>query len=134
MIVLTPTHRLAREIKQRNVDACTYHSFYRYKGDVWTPEKMGEKFIPYIIIWDEACTVSVDVLQMFLDWLLRSNTKVIICGDHGQPPPFVGKSPHDWLKGFVDYYEEIETDYRAFDTELKEFKKLDYNRIKSNVK
>ncbi|KAL3887674.1 hypothetical protein ACJMK2_000068 [Sinanodonta woodiana] len=28
MIVLTPTHRLAREIKQRGVEACTYHSFF----------------------------------------------------------------------------------------------------------
>jgi len=66
MIVLTPNHRLAREIKQRNVDACTYHSFFRYKGDEWTPERMGEKFIPEIIIWDEICPVSLDVLNKFL--------------------------------------------------------------------
>lgn len=126
MIVLTPTHRLAREIKQRqkSVEACTYHSFFRYKGDVWTPERMGEKFIPGVVIWDEACTVSEDVLKMFLDWLLLNNTKVILCGDHGQPPPFVGRSPHNWLKGFVDYYEEVDTDYRALDEILREFKKL----------
>ena len=31
MNVLTPTHRLARDIKQRRVDAGTYHSFFRYK-------------------------------------------------------------------------------------------------------
>ena len=37
MIVLTPTHRLAREIIQRGVKARTYHSFFRYKGDKWTP-------------------------------------------------------------------------------------------------
>ena len=67
MIVLTPTHRLAREIKQRNVDAVTYHSFFRWKGDEWTPERICEKFIPEIIIWDEICTVSVDVLKIFLD-------------------------------------------------------------------
>ena len=63
---------------------------------------MGEKFIPVVIIWDEMCTVSLDVLHMFLDWLLRVNTKLILCGDHGHPPPFVDESPHDWLKGFVD--------------------------------
>ena len=124
MIVLTPTHRLAREIKQRGVDACTYHSFFRYNGDKWTPERMGEKFIPAIIIWDEICTVSLDVLKMFLDWLLQKNTTVIMCGDHGQPPPFIGAGPHDWLKGFVDYYEEIDTDYRALDEQLREVKKL----------
>jgi superfamily II helicase len=83
MIVLTPTHRLAREITQRGVEACTYHSFFRYSGDKWTPERMGEKFIPAVIIWDEICTVSLQVLQMFLDWLLRESGAVIMCGDHG---------------------------------------------------
>jgi len=75
MIVLTPNNRLAREIKLRNVDACTYHSFFRWKADEWTPDRMGEKFIPEIIIWDEICMVSLDVLQMFLEWLLRASTK-----------------------------------------------------------
>ena len=70
MIVVTPTHRVAREIMQRGVDACTYHSFFRWKGDEWTPDRMGEKFIPGVIIWDEICTVSVDVLKIFLTWLL----------------------------------------------------------------
>ena len=41
---------------------------------------MGEKFIPEIFIWDEICTVSLDVLQMFRDWLLRANTKVATGG------------------------------------------------------
>ena len=124
MIVLTPTHRLAREMKQRGVNACTYHSFFRYKGDSWTPDRMGEKFIPPVVIWDEIDTVSEDVLKMFLDWLLLQNTAVIMCGDHGQPPPFTGSSPHDWLSGFVDYYEEIDTDHRALDEQLRELKKL----------
>jgi hypothetical protein len=85
---------------------------------------MGEKFIPAVVIWDEICTVSLEVLQLFLYWLLRASGTVIMCGDHGQPPPFVGKCPHDWLKGFVDYYEEIDTDHRALDEPLREFKKL----------
>ncbi len=85
---------------------------------------MGEKYIPKIIIWDEICTVSLEVLQIFLDWLLLKNTAVIMCGDHGQPPPFVGQSPHEWLKIFVDYYEEISDDHRAIDESLKEFKRL----------
>jgi hypothetical protein len=124
MIVLTPTHRLAREMIQRGVNACTYHSFFRWKGDKWTPDRMGDKFIPEIIIWDEICTVSLDVLQTFLEWLLLKNTKVVMCGDHGQPPPCIGASPHEWLKGFVDYYEEITTDYRSIDERLREFKAL----------
>ena len=68
MIVLTPTHthRLAREIKQRGVDACMSHSFFRYMGDEWTPEGIDQKFIPEIIIWDEICTVYLDVLKQFL--------------------------------------------------------------------
>ena len=47
-----------------------------------------------------------------------------MCGDHGQPPPFVGGGPHDWLKGFFDNYEEINTNYRALDEQLREFNKL----------
>ena len=56
LIVLTPTHRLAREIKQRKVETCTYHSFFRYRGENsknfedWSPERMGTKKIPDIII------------------------------------------------------------------------------------
>jgi len=76
---------------------------------------MGEKCMPPVIIWDEIDTVSLDVLKMFLDWLLLQNTAVIMCGDHGQPPPFTGSSPHDWLSGFVDFYEEIDTNHRALD-------------------
>ncbi len=98
MIVLTPTHKPAREIKERGVNTCTYHSFFRWCGDTWTPSRMGEKYIPKIIIWDEMCTVSLEVLQIFLDWLLLKNTAVIMCGDQCQPPPFVGQSPHEWYR------------------------------------
>jgi hypothetical protein len=124
MIVFTPTHRLAREMKQRGVNACTYHGFFKYSGGTWTPERMGTKYIPDIILWDEIDTVSLDTLKPFLDWLLTKNTAIIMCGDHGQPPPFVGASPHCWLKSFVDYYEEITDDHRALDEKLKEFKML----------
>jgi hypothetical protein len=85
---------------------------------------MGEKYIPKYIIWDEICTVSLETLKTFLEWLLTKNTAVIMCGDHGQPPPFVGQSPHEWLKNNVDYYEEIHDDYRAIDEPLKELKRL----------
>lgn len=124
MITLTPTHRLAREMRQRNVNSCTYHSFFKYNGGTWTPERMGQKYIPEKIIWDEIDTVPLDTLKQFLDWLLKKNTAVIMCGDHGQPPPFTGESPHEWLKTFVDYYEEITDDVRALDATLKEFKTL----------
>ena len=47
-----------------------------------------------------------------------------MCGDFGKPPPFVGRGRQDWLKGFVDYYEEINTDNRALEEQLREVKKL----------
>ena len=68
--VLTPTHRLAKEMRARGVKAQTYHSFFRWSGkNDWTPERMGQKFIPRVIIWDEVCTVPRHILETFLDWL-----------------------------------------------------------------
>ncbi len=85
---------------------------------------MGEKYIPKYIIWDEICTVSLETLKTFLEWLLTKNTAVIMCGDHGQQLPFVGQSPHEWLKNNVDYYEEIHDDHRDIGKPLKELKRL----------
>ena len=136
MIVLTPTHRLAREMTQRGTRSCTYHSFFRWSGDAWNPDRMGDKYIPKIIVWDEICTVSLDNLRLFLNWLVTKNTAVVMCGDHGQPPPFVGPSPHEWLKRSVDYYEEITDDHRALDSTLREFKnliRLQPNKIQCEV-
>ena len=57
-LVFTPTHRLAKEMRARGVQAQTYHSFFLWSGQTeWTPERMGQKFIPRLIIWDEVCTV-----------------------------------------------------------------------------
>lgn len=57
-IVFTPTHRLAKEMRARGVEAQTYHSFFRWNGRAgWTPDRMGQKFIPRVVIWDEVCTV-----------------------------------------------------------------------------
>ena len=57
-LVFTPTHRLAKEMRPRGVVAQTDHSFFRWSGQMeWTPERMGQKFIPRVIIWDEVCTV-----------------------------------------------------------------------------
>jgi ATP-dependent exoDNAse (exonuclease V) alpha subunit len=97
---------------------------------------MGDKYIPKIIVWDEICTVSLDNLRLFFDWLVTKNTAVVMCGDHGQPPPFVGPSPHEWLKRSVDYYEEITDDHRALDSTLREFKnliRLQPNKIQCEV-
>ena len=50
-LVFTPTHRLAKEMRARGVQAQTYHSFFRWSGQTdWTPEKMGQKFVPRVII------------------------------------------------------------------------------------
>ncbi|MCU7845724.1 MAG: hypothetical protein KZQ93_17985, partial [Candidatus Thiodiazotropha sp. (ex Monitilora ramsayi)] len=53
-LVFTPTHRLAKEMRGRGVKAQTYHSFFRWSGQrEWTPERMDQKYIPRVIIWDE---------------------------------------------------------------------------------
>ncbi|KAK3796753.1 hypothetical protein RRG08_045761 [Elysia crispata] len=95
-LVFTPTHRLAKEMRSRGVDAQTYHSFFRWSGQAeWTPDRMGQKYIPRVIIWDEVCTVPRPVLETFLDWLNQRGVQVICCGDQGQPPPIAGELPHD---------------------------------------
>ena len=124
-IVFTPTHRLAKEMRTRDVKAQTYHSFFRWSGQTdWTPQRMGQKYIPKVIIWDEVCTVPKPILEMFLDWLDQKGVQVICCGDQGQPPPIAGEMPHDWLQKKANYYEEVTIDYRAKDEELKALKKL----------
>jgi hypothetical protein len=123
-LVFTPTHRLAKEMRSRGVDAQTYHSFFRWSGQAeWTPDRMGQKFIPRVIIWDEVCTVPRPVLETFLDWLNQRGVQVICCGDQGQPPPIAGESPHDWLKERCDYYKEITVDHRSKCNRLKALKR-----------
>ena len=46
----------------------------------------------------------------------------MVCyGDQGQPPPIAGVMPHNWLRENA-YYEEIETEHREGDEELKDLK------------
>ena len=123
-LVFTPTHRLAKEMRSRGAKAQTYHSFFRWSGqNEWTPDRMGQKYIPRVIIWDEVCTVPRPILETFLCWLDQRGVQVICCGDQGQPPPIAGEMPHDWLRQAADYYEEVEDDYRAKDVMLKALKK-----------
>ena len=105
-LVFTPTHRLAKEMRSRDVKAQTYHSFFCWSGqNDWTPERMGQKYIPCVIIWDEVCTVPRPILETFLKWLNQRGVQVICCGDEGQPPPIVGEMPHEWLRQHVSHYE-----------------------------
>ena len=54
----------------------------------WTPERMGQKFIPRVVIWDEIATVPKHILEPFLDWLVdHMGVQVVCCGDQGQPEP-----------------------------------------------
>ena len=123
-LVLTPTHRLAKAMRKRGVEAQTYHSFFRWSGqNDWTPERMGQKFVPRVIIWDEVCTVPQAILETFLDWLEGRGVQVICCGDQGQPPPIGGEAPHDWLREHADYHEEITVDHRAKCPELRALKR-----------
>ena len=127
-LVFTPTHRLAKKMRARGVQAQTYHSFFRWRGQTeWTPERMGQKFISRVIIWDEVCTVPRPTLETFLDWLEGRGVQIICCGDQGQLPPIAGEIPHDWLRAFAqqpaNYYGEVEVDHRAKDPLLKALKK-----------
>ena len=92
-------------------------------ADEWTPDRLGQKYIPRVIIWDEICTVPRPVLETFLDWLNQRGVQVICCGDQGQPPPIAGESPHDWLRERCDYYEEITVDHRSKCEDLKALKR-----------
>ena len=127
-LVFTPTHRLSKEMRVRGVQAQTYHRFFPWSGQTeWTPERVGQKFIPRVIIWDEVCTVPRPTLETFLDWLEGRGVQVICCGDQGQPPPIAGEMLHDWLRADAqrpaNYYEEVEFVHRAKDPLLKAFKK-----------
>ncbi|MEW8689164.1 MAG: hypothetical protein AB2556_25360, partial [Candidatus Thiodiazotropha sp.] len=69
-LVFTQIHRLAKEMRAREAKAQIYHSFFRWSRQTeWTPERMGQKYIPRVIIWDEVCTVPRPILETFLDWL-----------------------------------------------------------------
>ena len=115
-------------MRARGVQAQTYHSFFRLSGQTeWTPERMGQKFVPRVIIWDEVCTVPRPTLETFLGWLKGRGVQVICCGDQGQPPPIAGEMPHAWLREHClrtnGYYEDLKTDHRAKDRRLKTLKK-----------
>ena len=62
MIELIPSHRLA--VKQREVTACTYHRFFRWKSDEWTPDGMGGNIFLKSLF--EISTESLEILQIFL--------------------------------------------------------------------
>ncbi|MEW8689174.1 MAG: hypothetical protein AB2556_25410 [Candidatus Thiodiazotropha sp.] len=67
-LVFTPTHRLAKEMRERGVRAQTYHLFFRWSGQTeWTPDRMGNKFVLCMIIWDEVFTVRGPTLETFID-------------------------------------------------------------------
>ncbi|MEW8689172.1 MAG: AAA family ATPase [Candidatus Thiodiazotropha sp.] len=133
-LVLTPTHRLAKEMRARGAKAQTYHSFFHSSGQTeWTPERMGAKYIPRVIIWDKVCTVPRPILETFLDWLDDRGVQVVCCGDQGQQPPIAGEMPHDWLLRKGDYHEEVLVDHRSKELALKALKRgirLQPDRVK----
>ncbi|CAG8773607.1 2910_t:CDS:2, partial [Racocetra persica] len=95
----------------------TTHGIQVYQNNSigeWTPERMGEKKFPQVVIWD----------------------KIICCRDDAQPLPFFGEMPHNWLKERTNYYKEVSTDYRAKCPKLRELKKSmcrKNNRIQSKL-
>ncbi|MEW8688764.1 MAG: AAA family ATPase [Candidatus Thiodiazotropha sp.] len=116
-LVFTLTHRLAKEMRTRG--AQTYHSFFRWSGHIeWTPKRMGQKFIPRVIIWDEVCTVPRPTLETFLDWLEGRGVQIICCGYQEQPP----QSPEK-CRTTGSASMPMEVDHRAKDPLLKALKK-----------
>ncbi|MEW8689374.1 MAG: hypothetical protein AB2556_26420 [Candidatus Thiodiazotropha sp.] len=77
-------YRLVKEMRAKEAKAQTYHSFFRWSGQTeWTQERMGQNYIPRVIIWNEICTVSQPILETFLDWLDCRGVQVVCCGDQG---------------------------------------------------
>ncbi|MEW8689045.1 MAG: hypothetical protein AB2556_24765, partial [Candidatus Thiodiazotropha sp.] len=102
----------------------TYHSFFRWSGQTeWTPERMGQKYIPRVIIRDEVCTVPRPILETSAIEPVEEGVQVVCCDDQGQPPPIAGEMPHDWLQRRADYYDEVLVDHRAKEPALKAFKR-----------
>ncbi|MEW8687343.1 MAG: hypothetical protein AB2556_16145 [Candidatus Thiodiazotropha sp.] len=100
-------------MRARGAKAQTYHLFFHWSGQTeWTPERMGQKYIPRVIIWDEVCTLPRPILETFLNWLDCRGVQVVCCGDQGQPLPIAGEMRHDWLQRRADYYEEVLADQR----------------------
>jgi len=93
-LFLTPTHSLAKEMRARGVKVQTYHSLFFLAE--W-PERVGQKYVPRIIIWEEVCTVPLKALREFLVWLYRRGVRVICCGGQGQPASIKGEMPHGLL-------------------------------------
>lgn len=108
--VLTPTHRLERKIQRQGYDAQTYHSFFHYNGHKWVPEAVK---LPAVVIWDEICTVPLELLREFYEFM-KGRTQVVFIGDPHQPPPIAGEMPHEWLLSNA-YSEEMNDDYRSKD-------------------
>ncbi|CAG8537856.1 26269_t:CDS:2 [Gigaspora rosea] len=129
MVVFTHTNVLAKDFQNdHKVKVQTWHSFFRWNSvEEWTPKCMEEKKFLLVVIWDEICTVSRHILEMFIDYLLEQKC---------QPPPFFGEIPHDWLKERTEYYKKVLTDYRAKCSRLQELKKKmrrQNNRVQSDL-
>ncbi|MEW8689376.1 MAG: AAA family ATPase, partial [Candidatus Thiodiazotropha sp.] len=85
-LVFTPTHRLVKEMRARGAKAQTYHSFFRRSGQTeWTPERMRQKYIPRVIIWDEVCTVPRPILGTWLQ--RRADYYEEVLADHRAKEP-----------------------------------------------
>ena len=83
MVVFTHMNALAKDFQNdRKVKAQTWHSFFRWNGvGEWTPERMGEKKFPQVIIWDEVYMILRHILKMFINYLLEQKYQVICCED-----------------------------------------------------
>ena len=114
-------------MRARGVEAQTYHSFFRWSGQTeWTPERMGRKFIPRVIIWDVVCTVPRSTLDPFL--LARGSRRPgHLLWRTGTATPYHRRKADDWLRAVAkqpaNYYEEVEVDHRAKNPLLKALKK-----------
>ncbi|MEW8689437.1 MAG: hypothetical protein AB2556_26735 [Candidatus Thiodiazotropha sp.] len=71
-------------MRARGAKTQTSHSFFRWSGQTeWTPDRMGQKYIPCVIILDEVCTVPRPILETFLGWLDYRGVQVVCCDNQG---------------------------------------------------
>ena len=77
-------------MRARGVKAQNFYSFFRWSGQTeWTPERMGQKFILRLIIWDEVCTMPRLTLETALGWLegqASRSSAVATSGSRPQSP------------------------------------------------
>ena len=111
-LVFTPTHRLAKEMRARGVQAQIYNSFFRWSGQTdWTPERMGQKFIPPPL-WSYGTRSAPCPAPLWKPY----STGTRVGASRSSAAATRGSRPQSPEKchttGSANYYEEVEVDHQ----------------------